>query len=264
MYRAWIFTVGTELVHGRVINTNAAYLGRRLTLLGFNVVGALTLIDDVDTVVRFLQAVLSEGPRLVVTTGGLGPAPDDVTLEAVAKAVGRKLALNEEAALMIKRKYEERGLPLTSERLKMAFMPEGALPIPNLVGIAPGCWLLHGSTVLISLPGVPKEMEVMWESWVEPRVRELGPRLHVAELEALVVGVHEASLVPIVKQLIKKRERLYVKTHPQSEGEKPAVLVYMMTSGSSMKEAVEALEEVYGELVEEIRSKLNIEPKRLR
>ncbi|MCC6057957.1 MAG: competence damage-inducible protein A, partial [Desulfurococcaceae archaeon] len=115
-YTAWIFTLGTELTQGRIINTNAAFIGRRLTLLGFNVLGVITLVDDVDLISRFISQILSGKPRVIVTTGGLGPTHDDRTLEAVAKAINRKLILNQEAFEMVKKKYESKGLELTPER----------------------------------------------------------------------------------------------------------------------------------------------------
>ncbi|MEM2852096.1 MAG: molybdopterin-binding protein, partial [Ignisphaera sp.] len=81
-YDAWILTLGTEVVQGRVINTNASYLGRRLTLLGFRVVGNVSLIDDVNIIAKYITIILDEKPSVIVTTGGLGPTYDDRTLEA--------------------------------------------------------------------------------------------------------------------------------------------------------------------------------------
>jgi len=94
-YTAWLFTLGTELTQGRVVNTNATFICRRLTLIGFNVVGVITLIDDVDLISRYLRIVLSWKPRVLITIGGLGPPYDDRTLEAIAKAVNKQLVINQ-------------------------------------------------------------------------------------------------------------------------------------------------------------------------
>lgn len=241
---AWIFTIGTELVQGRVINTNAAYIGRRLTLLGFNVLGFITLVDDVDLVSRYLShVILAEKPRVIVTTGGLGPTYDDRTLEAVAKALNKRLVLNDDAFRMVKEKYDRRGVPLTPERVKMAYLPEGATPIPNPVGTAPGSWIEFENTVIISLPGVPSEMEAMWESWVEPRLREIGPKIHIAEITVKIVGVPESSLAPHIEKAVKKFARIYVKSHPKGEEEGKSVIeLYVMASDEKAENALNTAE----------------------
>ncbi|RLG85221.1 MAG: competence damage-inducible protein A, partial [Thermoprotei archaeon] len=206
-YEAWIFTLGNEVVEGRVVNTNAAYLGRRLTLLGYNVVGNISLIDDVEIISNYLRHVaLNHRPSIIVTTGGLGPTYDDRTLEAVAKAFNRKLILNEEALRMVIEKYSERNMPITEERKKMAYLPEGSIPIPNPVGTAPGSWLevKELNLIVISLPGVPRELEAMWEGWVEERLRIIGPKVHIVEASFTVVGVPESSAAKVLKNIVKK------------------------------------------------------------
>ena len=235
---AWMYTLGNEVVQGRVINTNAAYLGRRLMLLGFDVRGNISLVDDVELISEFIKYVLNHHkPRVIVTSGGLGPTYDDRTLEAVAKAAGVGLKLNEEALRMIKEKYAERSMELTEDRVKMAYLPEGAEPIPNPVGTAPGSWLVVGETVIISLPGVPRELEAMWEGWVEPRLREMNPGVHLSERRFRVVGVPESAAAPLLKKVLKKYGNVYVKTHPKGhEIRAPVLDVYILASGSSEEE----------------------------
>ncbi|MCC6059672.1 MAG: nicotinamide mononucleotide deamidase-related protein [Thermofilum sp.] len=253
--KAWLFTLGTEVVTGRVVNTNAAYLGRRLTLLGFEVLGNVSLVDDVELIASWLSLVLSGRPALVVTTGGLGPTYDDVTLEAVARAAGRRLVLNEHALEMVRRRYEERGLPLTPERVKMAYLPEGGEAIPNPVGTAPGCWLRHGETIVVSLPGVPSELEAMWEGYVEPRLRKVAPLRHIAERLFTVVGVPESSAAAVVKRLLHRYPSIYVKTHPKGhETRGPVLLVYVQASASSREEAENAADIAAKELAAELEN----------
>ncbi len=249
MFDAWVFTLGNEVVEGRVINTNAAYLGRRLFVMGFRVLGNVSLVDDPALVSEFVRYVLSKEPKVIVTSGGLGPTYDDRTLEAVAKAVGKELRLNDEALQMVKLKYVEGGLTLTEERVKMAYLPEGAVPIPNPVGSAPGSWLEVGESVIISLPGVPKEMEAMWEGWVEPRLRRIAPRKHVVEKVFRVKGVPESSAAKVVKEVLKAYSNVYIKTHPKGhEIKKPVLDVYVMVSGEDELTAKSVAEEVVGRL----------------
>jgi nicotinamide-nucleotide amidase len=252
-YEAWVLTLGNEVVQGRVINTNAAYLGRRLFILGFNVLGNISLVDDVGLVAEFIRHLLTRSPALIVTSGGLGPTYDDRTLEAVSKATGRPLKLNEDALELVKSKYEEGGLKLTEERIKMAYLPEGAEPIPNPVGSAPGSWLRVGETVIISLPGVPKELEAMWEGWVEGRLKEIAPARYLIEKTFRVKGVPESSAAKVVKEVLRKYGPVYIKTHPKgNEIREPVLDVYVMVSGDRPSEA----EEIAGNVVKELMEKL--------
>ncbi len=252
--RAWVFTLGTEVVQGRVINTNAAYLGRRLTLLGFNVLGNISLIDDVELISEFIRKVLATKPLIIVTSGGLGPTYDDRTLEAVASACGLRLELNNAALEMVKKKYAERLLPMTEDRKKMAYLPAGAEPIPNPVGTAPGSWLKVDETIIVSLPGVPKELEAMWEGWVEPRLRSIIPEVKLYELTFRVKGVPESAIAPILKKVVKKYANVYIKTHPKGhEIKAPIVDVYILTSSTKKAEAEEMARKVADELKRELK-----------
>ncbi len=254
-WKAWIFTLGTEVVSGRVVNTNAAYLGRRLTLLGFNVLGVVSLIDDVKLISELISYVLASKPDLLVTTGGLGPTYDDVTLEALAKALKVELRLNEEALKIIKEKYDVLKLPLTPERIKMAYMPEGSEIIPNEVGTAPGCIVKHEETLIISLPGVPKELESMWESYVEPKLKELGVRRVFAERSFRVSGVPESSAARVIKEILRKYGNVYIKTHPKGhEISAPVLEVYVQAFSDSLSEAEETADKVLEELKKSLES----------
>lgn len=255
-YDAWIMSLGTEIVQGRILNTNASYLGRRLTLLGFRVVGVLSLLDDVDTIARYVSAVLLDKPRVIVTTGGLGPTHDDRTLEAISKALNRTLVLNRDALDMVRRKYEARNMPLTEERIKMAYLPEGSIAIPNPVGTAPGCWIEMENTVIVSLPGVPREMEVMWESWVEPRLRVIGPSVYIAEIMMKITGVPESSLAPIIKNALREGPaELYIKSHPKGEElGKPVIELYIMYSSKDREKALAVAENAANKIAGTVES----------
>jgi molybdenum cofactor synthesis domain-containing protein len=243
---AWIVTVGNELLIGRTVNTNAAWLGKKLTFLGFKVERVIVVPDSVDEIAEEVGRALGRA-RLVVTTGGLGPTYDDVTLEGVARAAGAPLTLNEEALEMVKRFYEEKGMPLTREREKMAWLPRGARPLRNPVGAAPGALLEVGGTLIASLPGVPGEMKAMFESELEPLLRRMAPRLSIVECYAVIVGAPESALAPFIEDASKRHHRAYVKSHPQGhETRGPVVEVRVMASGESedeaRKEALRALE----------------------
>lgn len=258
-YIAWIFTLGNEIVQGRILNTNAVFIGRRLTLLGFQVIGIISLIDDVDIVAKFIAMILREKPRIIVSTGGLGPTHDDKTLEAIAKAVNKKLVLNEKAFEMIKDRYTSLGYELTEERIKMAYLPENAIPIPNSIGSAPGSWLEIEETIIISLPGVPKEMEVMWDTWIEPRLKTLAPKTHIIEKIVSIEDIAEEIVAPLVKEAFKIFPDVYIKTHPKiDETGKKTLDIYIMYSHHDKDTAEEIARRVTETISERLVKRHNV------
>lgn len=251
--RAWIFTFGTEVVKGLVVNTNAAFLGKRLSRLGLIVEGVVTLIDDKELIADLFRHVVSKySPDLIVTTGGLGPTYDDITLEAVAEALGRRLVLNSKALEMLREKFASRGYELTKERLKMAYMPEGAEPIPNSVGTAPGALIVHGGTTIVCMPGVPREMEEMWLH-VEGVIARSSARVFVVEGALVSVGVPEATLAPVLKRFSESYRSAYIKSHPRGyELSNPVVEIYISVASTAETDARTLIKDICGKMMEEI------------
>ncbi|MCX8195777.1 MAG: nicotinamide mononucleotide deamidase-related protein [Acidilobaceae archaeon] len=248
---AWIISVGNELLIGRTVNTNAAWLAKRLTAMGFKVSRVVTVPDSEEDIGEELRRALGRA-RLIVTTGGLGPTHDDITLAAVAKALGRELELNEEALRMLKEHYDRRGLPLTEYRIKMAYMPKGALAIRNREGSAPGCMLQEGAVTILSLPGVPREMEAVFEE-ASAYIQRLAPRRDMAECSSKIKGVPESTLAPLLERLAKERANSYVKSHPLGFEQGVPVLDLKVLSWAegrdrALKEAEEILRLVLAEV----------------
>jgi len=248
MYESWIFTIGNEVVQGRVVNTNASYLGRKLTLLGYNVRGNISVVDDVDLIAYFIELVLHTAD-LIITTGGLGPTYDDRTSEALAKALNTQLELNSDALEMIRSKYSALNLPLTNERVKMALLPKGSKPIYNPVGTAPGIHIEVNGKLIIALPGVPKEMEAMFELYVEPLLRSRGPKIEFVEREFDVYNLPESTAAEVVNSVLRKYANIYIKTHPKgAELGKPVITVYVSASSKVRRDAEELVSSVCSEL----------------
>ena len=248
-YKAWIISVGNELLIGRVVNTNASWIARKLFMLGYNVERIIVVPDSVDDVSDEISRALASGAKVAITTGGLGPTYDDVTLEGVARAVGAPLELNQEARSMIEKFYGERGVELTRERLKMAYLPRGAKPIPNPVGAAPGSIISFRNSYIISLPGVPREMEAMFESYVEPLLRSIGPQIYIVECGFTVRRVPESSIAPLVASLARQYARSYIKTHPRGhEIGDPILDIKVVSSGATRIEAETVAREVLSRL----------------
>ena len=240
-----IVAVGRELLTGRTVDTNSAWIAARLTDLGAAVTRVVAVDDDPAAIAREIAGARERGTALVITTGGLGPTLDDRTLAGVAAAFGRRLVKHGAALDFVARRYAElaaagavAGAALTPPRRKMACFPEGAEPIDNAVGTAPGVFLSDGAQALLALPGVPAEMRAVFDAAL-PRLRErLGAPAHVAEREVasgsgdeslitlavervmqVVPGVHLKSLATVFAPDCDLRVRLTARAATRAEAE---------------------------------------------
>jgi nicotinamide-nucleotide amidase len=250
-----IVCVGNELLIGKVVNTNASWLGKRATSLGVNVKRITVVADDVQEMAIAFNEVLSRKPKFIVSTGGLGPTFDDKTLEGIAKALNRKLAVNQDALNMVKAKYEEyaktRSCPegeLTAPRVKMATLPEGTQPILNPVGTAPGVQVSIGETVLVVLPGVPKEMEAIFEASVAPLLRQAAGDVGFYELSIYADNIMESVLAPLIDSVMRNNPFVYIKSHPKGRENKPHMELHLSTTGKPSKNPQERLSKAALEL----------------
>ncbi len=245
---ASILTIGNELLIGRVVDTNSSWLASRLTLLGVKVRLVLTVGDTVDDIVWGIKSALRVSD-IVITTGGLGPTDDDITMEAIAAALHRPLTLDPEARRLVEEFYSKHGQGLSPERIKMAYLPAGARPIPNPVGAAPGAHLRVGSTEVFVLPGVPREMQAMFESYVVEAIRYMLPGLCVVEEGITVTGVPEADIAPLLRKAARMCPDCYVKSHPKGhEGAAPRIEVKVLSSAEDCEQARSKARRVLDEL----------------
>ncbi|MFB6490892.1 MAG: nicotinamide mononucleotide deamidase-related protein [Thermoproteus sp. AZ2] len=251
---AWIISIGNELLIGRVVNTNAAWLAKKLTYLGIKVARIVVVPDDEAEIVGAFREAL-EKADLVISTGGLGPTPDDITNFAVAKALGVEAVLDETAKRWVEEKYKARGYPSTPERLKMAYIPKGSRPLYNSAGVAPGIWAEAGGKIVVVLPGVPKEMEAIFEEQVEPLLKG-RTRLCFAEDSFMLRGVPEADLAPLIRDALRIDERVYVKSHPKGhEVGAPLEEIHIYASAEDCGTAQAIVARAKGFLIDSIRSK---------
>lgn len=192
---AELITTGAELLSGRSVNTHAAFIGERL--------GRLGIVLDRDTTVRDDRATITSAIReaaartdCVLLTGGLGPTNDDVTRDALAIWLGRRIVTDTEALDRLRAHMELAGLPMTAARERQALVLEGATVLQNAAGAAPGEWIEQDGTVYVLLPGPPSEMRVVWDDGVMPRLRQaMGDGLALRERVLLVHGLGEGDVV---------------------------------------------------------------------
>ncbi len=190
--RAEIVMIGTELLLGEIVDTNAVLLARMLRDVGIDLFYKTTVGDNEQRITDVLDRALDRSGA-VITSGGLGPTADDVTRQAVARATGRRLVYSAELEEQIAARFRSFGRPMAENNRQQAFLPEGAVPLPNPVGTAP-CFLsddTRGRGFIVSLPGVPRELEYMMTHSVVPLlVERAGGRkvLKVRVLRTCAVG----------------------------------------------------------------------------
>ena len=158
--RAEIIAVGTELLTPSRVETNSLFITKKLNEFGLNVMRKFVVGDREEEIVGALVSAL-KGSEIVIVTGGLGPTHDDITREIVAKALGRKLARDSSILEELRLRYQKVALKMTDNNLRQAMVPEGAVPMENPNGTAPGLFMKEGKTLLFLLPGPPLELEPM-------------------------------------------------------------------------------------------------------
>ena len=170
--KAEIISVGTELLLGEIVDTNASYISRRLAAIGVDVFFRHTVGDNLARMVATLRSARRRA-EILILSGGLGPTPDDLTREAIAELTQRPLVSVPEAELQMHRWFQERGRTPTASNFKQCQVPRGGELLDNPVGTAPGLWVQHERNLYIAVPGPPPEMHEMIEGQVLPRLRQL-------------------------------------------------------------------------------------------
>ncbi|HOG00328.1 MAG: putative competence-damage inducible protein [Firmicutes bacterium ADurb.Bin248] len=173
-----LISVGTELLLGNILNTNAQYISQKLADLGVNCYLQTTVGDNPDRLEEAVRRALARAD-VVILTGGLGPTCDDLTKETVSAALGKKLVLDEDSLAHIRRRFAKMGREMTPNNVKQAEFPEGCAILPNPHGTAPGCIIEHDGKAAILLPGPPNEMEPMFDASVMPYLeKRSGTKLY--------------------------------------------------------------------------------------
>ena len=203
--RAAILVTGDEILRGRIQERNAGLIARSLEPLGVEVERVAIVGDDLDGLVRALEDLLAGPADLICTTGGLGPTHDDLTMEAVARATGRRLLIDAGALAMVEARHAGIGVDAATRgavQEKQASLPAGAVVLPP-VGTAPGCLLEHEGRLVVVLPGPPWELEAMWEAALaEPMLAALVARADAPRERVLrLFAVPESRVVEIVAGL---------------------------------------------------------------
>ncbi len=202
--KAEIIAVGTEILLGHIVNTNAVYLSKKLARLGIDLYYRTTVGDNPVRLAGVLKEALLRSD-IVFTMGGLGPTVDDITLSSICSATSGELIFDKKIKNLVMRHFRKRGLKKTpKDALRQAYVPHGARWFENKVGTAPGILIERGKKILVALPGPPRELIPIFENNVVPYLEKMGIAGNgtIKTRRIKIVGLVEAEVNRIVKDLL--------------------------------------------------------------
>jgi len=255
--RVEVILVGTDLLRGKVGDRNARPIADAVTARGGRIHRVTVVSDDLASIAAALREALARNPHLVITTGGLGPAADDRTLEAAAEVLARPLAMSPTARKFVEHAYarlhqsrilDRAGLDRLRE--KLCLLPVGGQPVANPHGLPPGaiCKLAGGATVLC-LPGRTEEMKAVLEAGLA-ELKELLHRRCVVQREVEAPTADEASLRPLIERLADEHPEVGFTTRPVGTGRKGSkVLIALEATAPSEDEAAKRVDEALRRLL---------------
>lgn len=251
-----IICIGNELLIGKVKDTNAHYLAKQTTQLGANIKRVTVIQDIIEEIAKTIDEAIARKPRFIITTGGLGPTFDDKTLQGIAKALNCKLEVNSKALVMVKQKSIEyakkRGfsteIEMTPPRVKMATLPEKTEVVNNPIGTAPGVRAEVQMTVLFALPGVPVEVEAIFEETLAPLIKQAVGNDVFCERSIFTDNIIESRLAPLIDKVMSNNIGVYIKSHPIRTENKPHVELHLTIIASREQTPNEKLAKTAREL----------------
>jgi len=202
---AEIIAVGSEMLGASRLDTNSLFLTAELNKLGVEVVAKAVVGDDRERVADAVRSALTRS-EIIVISGGLGPTEDDVTREAVAQALDRKLVYSDEIATWLEQRFAAARRKMAENNRRQAFVIEGADVLPNDRGTAPGQWVEESGAVAMLLPGPPHELKAMFERQCLPRIARIVPRQVIRTMFWRVAGMGESDLDQLISPVYKKYE----------------------------------------------------------
>jgi nicotinamide-nucleotide amidase len=215
--RAELLSIGSELTVGETRDTNAGELAGLLTGAGVEVVRMTALPDDLPAVRDAFLAALGN-VDLVISTGGLGPTPDDLTRESIAAAIGETPVVDPDLDRWLRDLFARRDLPFPATNVKQAWVTPSTTPIPNDNGTAPGWWVDRpDGRVVVALPGPPREMRPMWRDWVQPRLVARGLGQATASVTLRTTGLGESLIAERLGALLERGANPTVATYARAD-----------------------------------------------
>ena len=209
-----LISVGTEILLGNIVNTNAAYLSEQCAALGLSCYYQDVVGDNDERLCETIRTALGRADILLIS-GGLGPTQDDLTKESAAKVMGKSLYLHEGSKAFIQQFFEERGLEITDNNWKQAMVPEGCIVVDNPNGTAPGVIMAENGKHVILMPGPPNEMIPMFETSIMPYLGKLQDGVIFSQT-VKVCGVGESKAETMVQDLIEGQSNPTIATYAKT------------------------------------------------
>ena len=239
-----LISVGTEILLGDIVNTNAQYLSKRLAALGIGVLHQSTVGDNRERLLRAIDEAFREN-EIIILTGGLGPTPDDLTKEVCTEYFGLDMYPDEAIADKIRGYFLKKGLEMPESNLKQALIPEGSIVLENNNGTAPGCIIEKDGKIAIILPGPPFEMKPMFEESAVPFLRRFSDRIILSH-NVRTFGIGESAMSELVSHLLDSANPSVAPYAKSGEA------MLRITASAANEEAAEALIEPVLEQIKEI------------
>lgn len=261
-----ILVVGNEILDGVTLDTNTQWMINKLKPLNYTVAETITVRDDTAEIAKALNRMTDDGLQLIITTGGLGPTYDDITLKGVAEAFKLPMAVNPHALEIVRRQYKAfhaagtvDSPEITDARRKMAVFPEGAEPLDNKAGGAPGVMLHAGGTLIVSLPGVPSELKWIFQNPLHQILVDGSEGCYTERIINLTAR-DESALAPLIDDANKLEPDVYIKSMVKSmtDNEKGYVIrLWISCHGEDMQTIQVKVDKVADYLVNLAESKLS-------
>ena len=237
--KAGIFLVGTELLNGATIDTNSIYIAEELNKYGIEIEFKMTVRDVMDEIVKALKYA-KKNVDLVILTGGLGPTDDDITKEAMAKFLKKKLIVDEKEKAELLKKYKSYG-NLNKTNFKEVEKPEGAISFKNDVGMAPAVYI----DGLVAFPGFPNELKNMFPKFLKYYVKENNLKTQIYIKDIITYGIGESTLENTVKDLFTE-EGIFYEFLVKDYG----TLIRLQTSSKNKKSVEKIVKKLYNRISE--------------
>ncbi len=247
---AELICVGTEILLGNIVNTNAAFISRKLARLGISCFYQIVVGDNGGRLKEVLENAVKRSD-IVILSGGLGPTEDDLTKETASEVMGRKLSEDEKALKQIVKFFEKRKMTMTDNNRKQALVPEGSVVLYNKNGTAPGIIIESDACKVILLPGPPGELIPMWDTYVDEYLMKLSPEILVSET-VKICGSGESMVETQLKDLIDAQTNPTIATYAKV-GE---VHVRVTAKGTDEKECRKLIKPVIKEIKQRFGAKI--------
>jgi len=238
-----IITIGDEIISGHTIDTNSAYIARKLAEIGLPVMYRTAVGDDIKKMEEAIFLALKRAD-IVITTGGLGPTDDDITKRAIVKVFKRNLVFHEDVLEDIKKRFAARGIEMPSINQNQALLPQGAVYLPNRVGSAVGIVIDETGKIFAALPGVPREMQIITDEELIPYIESHTNRQYIRTIKLRTTGIFESALADKIGSQVKPSDSLKLAYLPSYSG----VDLRIISTGTDSDEVNRNAEEMASKL----------------